>query len=73
MLVIFTDPARLAHSVTPETLKTGIEGDAGARSRVIGVGEQLHRQELTTLGRSGTCLSNNPKAYKEGFKEIGTD
>ena len=37
---------------------------------MIGVGEQLHRQELTTLGRSGTYLSNNPKAYKEGFKEI---
>ena len=37
---------------------------------MIGVGEKIHRQELTALGRGGTFLSNNPKAFKEGFKEI---
>lgn len=69
ILVIFTDRGELAHSVSPETLKTGLK-ETPAQIWVIGVGEQLHRQELTTLGRNGTYLSNNPKAYKEGFKEI---
>src|SRR5262249_55863235 len=42
-----------------------------AQIYVIGVGEQIHREELAALGRSGTFLSNNPKNYKEGFAEIG--
>jgi len=69
ILVIFTDRGELAHSVSPETLKTGLK-ETPAQIYVIGTGEQLHRQELTALGRSGTFLSNNPKAYKEGFKEM---
>ena len=33
ILVIFTDRGELAHSVSPETLKTGFEGDAGGDLR----------------------------------------
>jgi hypothetical protein len=70
ILVVFTDRGELAHSVSPETLKQGLQ-ETPAQIYVIGVGEQIHRQELTTLGRSGTYLSNNPKNYKDGFAEIG--
>jgi hypothetical protein len=69
ILVVFTDRGELAHSVSPETLKQGLK-ETPAQIYVIGVGEQIHRQELTTLGRSGTYLSNNPKNYKDGFAEI---
>ena len=69
ILVVFTDRGELAHSVSPETLKQGLK-ETPAQIYVIGVGEQIHREELTALGRSGTFLSNNPKAYKKGFEEI---
>jgi len=69
ILVVFTDRGELAHSVSPETLKQGLK-DTPAQVWVIGVGEQIHRGELTALGRSGTFLSNNPKMYKEGFAEV---
>jgi hypothetical protein len=71
ILVIFTDRGELAHSVSPATLKQGLR-DTPADIYVIGVGEQIHRDELTALGRSGTFLSNNPKNYKKGFEEIGS-
>jgi hypothetical protein len=37
---------------------------------IIGVGEKIDRTELTMLGRTGTFLSNDPKAFKKGFDEI---
>jgi hypothetical protein len=69
ILVIFTDRGELAHSVSPETLKQGLK-DTPAQVYVIGTGEQVHREELTALGRSGAFLSNNPQAFKKGFTEI---
>jgi hypothetical protein len=68
ILVIFTDRGELAHSVSPETLKQGLK-ETPAQVYVIGVGEQVHREELTALGRGGVYLSNNPKNYKIGFDE----
>jgi len=70
ILVVFTDRGELSHSVSPETLKQGLK-DTDAQIYVIGVGEGIHREELTALGRSGTYLSSNPKNYKDGFAEIG--
>jgi len=70
ILVVFTDRGELAHSVSPETIKQGMK-ETPAQVYVIGVGEQVHRQELSAIGRTGTFLSNNPKAYKEAFSEIG--
>ena len=70
ILVIFTDRGELAHSVSPETLKQGLK-ETPAQIYVIGVGESVHRDELTALGRSGTYVSFNPKNFKEGFAEIG--
>jgi hypothetical protein len=69
ILVIFTDRGELANSVSPETLKQGLK-ETPAQIYVIGTGEQVHREELTALGRSGTFLSNNPQAFKKGFVEI---
>ena len=70
--MVFTDRGELAHSVSPETLKQGLK-ETPAQVYVIGVGEQVHREELTALGRSGTFLSNNPKNYKQGFEEIAAE
>jgi von Willebrand factor type A domain len=70
ILVVFTDRGELSHSVSPEALKQGLK-DTDAQIYVIGVGEGIHREELTALGRSGTYLSSNPKNYKDGFAEIG--
>ena len=72
ILVVFTDRGELAHSVSPETLKQGLK-ETPAQVYVIGVGEKVNREELTALGRSGIFLSNNPKAYKKGFEEIGAE
>jgi hypothetical protein len=69
VLVVFTDRGELANSVSPETLKNGMK-ETPADIYVIGAGEKIHRQDLTTLGRSGAFLSNNPQAFKAGFKEI---
>ena len=72
ILVVFTDRGELSHSVSPETLKQGLK-ETPAEIYVIGVGERIHREELTTLGRSGTFLSNNPQAFKKGFEEIAAE
>jgi hypothetical protein len=69
ILVIFTDRGELAHSVSPETLKQGLK-ETPAQIYVIGVGESVHRDELTALGRSGAYVSFNPKNFKEGFDDI---
>jgi hypothetical protein len=68
-LVVFTDRGELSHSVSPETLKQGLK-ETPADIYIIGVGEGVHRDELAALGRAGTFFSSNPKAYKDGFKEI---
>jgi len=68
-LVVFTDRGELSHSVSPETLKQGMK-ETPADIYIIGVGEGVHRDELAALGRAGTFFSSNPKAYKDGFKEI---
>ncbi len=69
VLVIFTDRGELANSVSPDTLRQGLK-ETPAEIYVIGVGEKIHRQDLTALGRAGTFLSNDPKAFKAGFKDI---
>jgi len=69
ILVVFTDRGELSHSVSPETLKQGLK-ETPAQIYVIGVGESVHRDELTALGRSGTYVSFNPKNFKEGFADI---
>jgi hypothetical protein len=69
VLVIFTDRGELANSVSPETLKQGLK-ETPAEVYVIAAGEKIHRQDLTALGRAGVFLSNDPKAFKAGFRDI---
>jgi len=68
-LVVFTDRSELAHTVGIEQMKEKLKGTS-VQIYVIGVGEKIDRQELTMLGKTGTYLSNDPKAFKKGFEEI---
>ena len=69
VLVIFTDRGELANSVSPDTLKQGLK-ETPADVYVIAAGEKIHRQDLTALARAGVFLSNDPKAFKTGFRDI---
>jgi hypothetical protein len=68
-LIVFTDRSELAHTVGIEQMKEKLKSTA-VQVYLIGVGEQINRQELTMLGRTGTFLSNDPRAFKKGFEEI---
>ncbi len=68
-LVVFTDRGELAHTVGIEQMKEKLKG-TNVQIYLIGVGEKIDRQELTMLGKTGTYLSNDPKAFKKGFEEI---
>jgi len=68
-LIVFTDRADLSHTVGIEQMKEKLKATP-VQVYIIGVGEQINRQELTMLGRTGTYLSNDPKAFKKGFEEI---
>ena len=68
-LIVFTDRADLSHTVGIEQMKEKLKATP-VQVYIIGVGEQINRQELTMLARAGTYLSNDPRAFKKGFEEI---
>jgi hypothetical protein len=68
-LIVFTDRGDLSHTVGIEQLKEKLRATQ-VQVYIIGAGEQINRPELTMLGRAGTFLSNDPKAFKKGFEEI---
>jgi von Willebrand factor type A domain len=68
-LIVFTDRADLSHTVGIEQMKEKLKSTP-VQVYIIGVGEQINRQELTMLARAGTYLSNDPRAFKKGFEEI---
>jgi hypothetical protein len=68
-LIVFTDRQDLSHTVGIEQMKEKLRQTA-VQVYIIGVGEQINRADLTMLGRTGTYLSNDPKAFKKGFEEI---
>ena len=68
-LIVFTDRYDLSHTVGLEQMKEKLRSTA-VQVYVIGVGEQINRNDLTMLGRTGTFLSTDPKAFKKGFDEI---
>ncbi|HEY7375323.1 MAG TPA: VWA domain-containing protein [Polyangia bacterium] len=70
-LIVFTDRADLSHTVGIEQMKEKLRQTA-VQIYIIGVGEKIDRTELTMLGRTGTFLSNDPKAFKKGFEEINS-
>jgi len=68
-LIVFTDRYDLSHTVGIEQIKEKLRSTA-VQVYVIGVGEQINRIDLSMLGRTGTFLSTDPKAFKKGFEEI---
>jgi hypothetical protein len=68
-LVVFTDRYEMSHTVGIEQMKEKLKGTP-VQVYIIGVGEGINRPELTMLGKTGTFLSNDPKAFKKGFAEI---
>jgi hypothetical protein len=68
-LVVFTDRQDLSHTVGIEQMKEKLKSTA-VQIYIIGVGEGINRPDLTMLGKTGTYLSNDPKAFKKGFEEI---
>jgi hypothetical protein len=70
-LVIYTDRGvDLAHSVGVETMKQKVK-ESPVEIYVIGVGEKVNIPEVNSIGRNGVYLSENLKAYKKGFEEVG--
>jgi hypothetical protein len=68
-LIVFTDRQDLSHTVGLDQMKEKLKSTP-VQVYIIGVGEQINRQDLTMLGRTGTYLSNDPRAFKKGFDEI---
>jgi hypothetical protein len=68
-LIVFTDRSDLSHTVGIEQMKEKLKSTP-VQVYIVGVGEQINRQELTMLARAGTYLSNDPRAFKKGFEEI---
>ena len=68
-LIVFTDRQDLSHTVGIEQMKEKLKGTS-VQIYVIGAGEQIGRQDLTMLGRTGVYLSTDPKDFKKGFAEI---
>jgi hypothetical protein len=68
-LIVFTDRQDLSHTVGLDQMKEKLRSTP-VQVYIIGAGEQINRADLTMLGRTGTFLSNDPKAFKKGFEEI---
>lgn len=69
-LVVFTDRGDLAHSVNAAVLEQALK-DTPVDVYVIAVGEKVSRPEVAAIGHSGIFLSNDPKAFKGGFEQVG--
>ena len=65
ILVVFTDRGELAHSVSPETLKQGLK-ETPAQIYVIGVGEKVHREELTALDAAARSCPTTRRRSRRG-------
>jgi hypothetical protein len=68
-LIVYTDRYEMSHTVGIEQLKEKLKSTS-VQVYIVAAGEQINRQELTMLGRSGVFLSNDPKAFKKGFDEL---
>jgi hypothetical protein len=68
-LIVFTDRGDLSHTVGLDQMKEKLRS-TGVQIYIIGVGEQVNRADMAMLGRTGTFISNDPRAFKKGFEEI---
>jgi hypothetical protein len=70
-LIVFTDRGDISHTVGVEQMKEKLR-QTGVQVYIIGAGEQINRADATMLGRTGTFISNDPRAFKKGFEELNT-
>ena len=68
-LIVFTDRGDLSHTVGIEQMKEKLR-QTGVQVYLIGAGEQINRADVTMLGRTGSFISNDPRAFKKGFDEV---
>jgi hypothetical protein len=68
-LVVFTDGTDRAHRVEPQEVTRALDG-AGFDTYVIGVGQEVDRNQLAQIGRTGTFASKNREDIVRGFDEI---
>ncbi|HVR63993.1 MAG TPA: VWA domain-containing protein [Polyangia bacterium] len=68
-LVVFTDGTDRAHRVAPQEVTRALDG-AGFDTYVIGVGQEVDRNQLAQIGRTGTFASKNREDIVRGFDEI---
>ena len=68
-LIVFTDRTDLSHTVGIDQLKEKLRGTS-VQIYVIGAGEQINKQDLTMLGKTGVILSNDPRGFKKAFDEV---
>lgn len=68
-LIVFTDRQDLSHTVGIDQLKEKLRGTS-VQIYVIGAGEQINKQDLTMLGKTGVILSNDPRGFKKAFDEV---
>lgn len=68
-LVVFTDGTDRAHRVSADQVKKTLD-TAAFDTFVIGVGAEVDKRELATIGRSGTFASQNREDIARGFDEV---
>jgi von Willebrand factor type A domain len=68
-LIVFTDRGDLSHTVGIEQMKEKLR-QTGVQVYLVGAGDQINRADVTMLGRTGSFISNDPRAFKKGFEEI---
>jgi hypothetical protein len=68
-LVVFTDGTDHAARVSRDDMMRAI-GDAPFDIFAIGVGAEIDKSELSSIGRNGTVLEPNPQAVQQAFEQI---
>jgi von Willebrand factor type A domain len=68
-LVVFTDGTDRAHRVSEQEVKDTLD-TAAFDTFAIGVGAEVDKRELASIGRSGTFASQNREDIARGFDEV---
>src|SRR5439155_9591603 len=68
-LVVFTDGTDHAARVSKDDMMKAV-GEAPFDIFAIGVGAEIDKSELSSIGRNGTVLEANPQAVQQAFEQI---
>jgi uncharacterized protein YegL len=71
-LVVFTDGTDRAGRVTQQEMVETLDAEAHANHEVyaIGVGAELEEKQLSTIGRDGTEMADDPGKVREAFERV---